>query len=246
MFLGSYQDIVFNGKLLSSYTPGILNLGINHRKRTRFGQLACPSCLSKDIPFYRKEWRLFFSTGCSKCQCYLIDKCEKCLSPIAFHRLENGYKETILEQPLYVCFNCQYDLRKSTRFYKKDSLIDTYQRTIDNTINKGYNHIDQYSFSYFLVLLNLMRLLTTSSKKWNRVKLAVEFFFEVKLKTRKELNPIDELEDRRIKLTICHQLLDDWPVTFTNVFKQSNVRLSDFTRECFLPFWFVKVIKNFN
>lgn len=244
MFLISYKDLVFNDADLSSFTMGILNLGVYHRKRKQFGLLCCPSCLVKENPYYKKEWRLAFSLGCTKCKCYLIDRCPNCLNPIAFHRLETGYKEQLLNYPLYTCSFCKFDLRKSIKTYLSFSTIDNYQKYIDKTLGRGYNDITQYSFTYFSVLLFLSNQLLTSSKKWDRIKVVIEDYFNTRF-TNNNKEQYHSLDKRRDSLLISYKILKNWPKQFNKIFKDTNVRYSDFSKEFSkMPFWLEKTLKD--
>lgn len=243
LFIEAFKDIVFNDES-PAYTLGILNLGINHRKRKQNGLLCCPSCLSNDIVYFKKKWRLFFSLVCSDCKCLLIDSCPKCNEPIAFHRLENGNKKDILKMPLNVCWNCFYDLRKSIKKVPKNSLLLEYQRYIDDTIEKGYNDLTQYSFLYFSVLNLLATRLFTSTEKLNRVKRVVENYFNYSIKSERK-SMFHNLEDRKIALIHSYLILKNWPYNFRQIFSNTNVRYSDFKRDVsVIPFWFEKELKN--
>jgi hypothetical protein len=83
LHLISYKDIVFNTPLVVSYTRGITNLGIYHRKRKNNGLLACPKCLRKKY-YYKKSWRLLTSLICTECKCHLIDHCPNCKAQLYF------------------------------------------------------------------------------------------------------------------------------------------------------------------
>ncbi|MFK7114666.1 TniQ family protein [Flavobacterium oreochromis] len=242
LFLESYRDIIFNDRDLNSYTPGILNLGINHRKRKQFGLLCCPSCLNKEIPYFKKEWRLFFSIACVQCRCLLLDRCSKCEKPIAFHRLENGYKNDILKYPLYLCWNCFHDYREDIVYISKNSNVYKYQSYIDNTIKNEYNDLTQYSFLYFKVLHHLSNRLMCAGKTTSRIKLVVEKHLRYEYKDNQyEQN----LSTRREILLISYSILNKFPNEFLKVFKNTNVRFSDLYKDidC-LPFWFEKEARN--
>ncbi|UTD15415.1 hypothetical protein HER15_08025 [Tenacibaculum mesophilum] len=241
MFLISYKEIVFNDYRIHGYTPGILNLGINHRKRNGYGTLCCPGCLSKDIIYYRKEWRLFFSLVCVDCKCKLIDRCPNCKSPISFHRLEVG-SSNLLKTPLFLCWNCKLNLSIVKVKVRKNSPEYKYQTYINDTILKGYNDVTNYSFSYFYVLQLLSGLLTTSSLQWNRVKKIVEKYYSVSFSSQVDIR--NNMEERRKSLLYSFKILNNWPTNFHKIFTKSNVRISDFNKDTIIPFWFEKELRN--
>lgn len=243
LFLDSYRDIIFNEGSLNNFKGSILNLGINHRKRKGYGLLCCPSCLSESVVYFRKEWRLFFSLICYKCQCLLIDRCQNCGKPIAFHRLENGYKNNILKHQLYHCWNCLFDLRESVIKIKEDSLLMEYQFYIDKTIINGYNDLTNYSFQYFSLLYHISTELL-SSNKINRIKVTTEKYFNYTIQTENKI--YYDLSERRSVLIYSYLILKDWPNNFYKIFLDSNVRYTDFSKDINnLPYWFYDVLKKF-
>lgn len=237
LFLESYRDIIFNNRDLNSYTPGLLNLGINHRKRKLYGLLCCPLCLNEEIQYFKKEWRLFFSVACVKCECLLIDRCSKCEAPISFHRLENGIKNDILKFPLYLCWNCFHDYREDILKISNKSEIYEYQNYIDQTIENKFNNLTQYSFLYFKVLHHLSNKLIANGNTTSRIKLTAEKYFNYKY-NHPNYNQYD-LSNRKEILIISFSILKDWPNQFLNIFSNSNVRFSDISRDIDnLPYWF--------
>lgn len=239
LFLESYRDIVFNDRDLNNFIPGILNLGINHRKRKQYGLLCCPSCLNNENPYFKKDWRLFFSIACINCECLLIDRCSKCLKPIAFHRLENGFKNDILKYPLYLCWNCFHDYREDIIYITKKSDTYQYQNYINNTIKNKFNDLTQYSFLYFKVLFHLSSRLLSLGKTTTRIKLSVEKYFDYNNKNIIQYE--QDLSTRRETLLICFLILKDFPNEFLKIFTNTNVRLTDMKRDIdYLPYWFEK------
>lgn len=242
MFLESYRDIIFNNRDFNSYTPGILNLGIYHRKRKQYGLLCCPSCLAKDIVYYKKEWRLFFSIACYECRCLLIDRCPECEKPIAFHRLETESKKDILKKSLYQCWYCGYDLRKAINTIAEKSIIMQYQKYINNSIENQYNDITQYSFQYFSILHHLSIKLLSSSKRSDRIKEITEQYFNYSFEGKNKIHY--DLDDRKIVLIHSYLILKNWPNNFYKIFSNSNVRCSGFSKDInMLPCWFDQALK---
>lgn len=83
------------GSVLQAVTPDrkmrwVMPLGIYHRTRRRFGLQWCPSCLSEDkVPYFRRSWRMAFSTSCRLHQCLLVDACHLCGAPAVPHKGEH-------------------------------------------------------------------------------------------------------------------------------------------------------------
>lgn len=244
LFLKSYENIVFNDVNLNNPLSGILQLGIIHRKRFKYGLLCCPSCLKKNA-YYKKEWRLFYSLACTDCSFELIDKCPKCNKPISFHRLETGNKNSILSLPISHCYHCLYDIGNHNSSIDNNSLIMKYQKFINNTINNGYNSICQYSFQYFHVLNWLSRKAHTKSLKWNRIRLAIENQYDIKFDPTFSLS--NNLLERKKVLLSIYQILSDWPKEFFKTFNKKGIRYSDFSKDNnSIPYWLHKELITLN
>ncbi|WP_407517826.1 TniQ family protein [Elizabethkingia anophelis] len=244
--LTSYQDILYEGELRKSITVGngLTNLGIYHRIRKRFGLFACPGCLRKKA-YYKKHWRLHSSIICIDCNCYLIDRCPKCLNPIVFQRLAIGKKDLYEEKPIYLCWYCNHDLSTEKKIVI-DSLALDYQDYIDGTILNAFNLHSQYSFLYFKVLYLFYQKIYTRSHNWLRVKMAFVNEFDLDLK-KISINNLDSSIEERAKLLPCiYLVLKDWPYNFISFAKRHHLRYSDFSKDSMvLPFWFYEIFKKF-
>lgn len=76
-------------------------------KRTHYGLLFCPKCLSEDThPYWRKHWRYNFYNACPKHKVFLTDRCGKCYERIRFPIMK-------ISNELVYCSNCGRDLRKT-------------------------------------------------------------------------------------------------------------------------------------
>lgn len=237
MFLQSYKDIVYN-----LTTSGSINtLGIFHRKRKKFGMLFCPGCLSEENKYYRKNWRLVTSVACTKCNLILQDRCPNCQFPICFHRLETGYKSSILNFSLDICFNCKKSICQKFISATSESLL--YQKYIDKTILKGFNDKTSYSFTYFQILYLFQTRLYTQSKAWSRIKNAIENEFALTGKSTNFFTDFSNLSQRRESLFISYYLLEFWPDRFIDFYIKYDLNSSEFTKDKNLPFWFTNILK---
>lgn len=245
LFLSSYQGYIFEKVNPRGKTMGILPLGIYHRKRTRKGLLYCSECFKKEEYYFKKEWRLLSSILCLKCKCYLRDSCPKCNSPIIFHRLDIGKKNILHNSEIFICFNCSFDLRKSSNLRVNDRAEIEYQSNIQELIDNGYNDITQYSFTYFRMLFHICSLFSSTSKKHNKFKR----IYNIKNSniSRKGLNEFIYLDiaSRRNLLVESFKVMKDWPKKFITLCVRENINYSDFWREKKneLPYWVFKVLK---
>lgn len=237
MFLTSYKDIVYN-----STSTGLINtLGIFHRKRKNFGMLFCPGCLSEENKYYKKNWRLASSTVCTKCKLNLQDSCPHCNFPICFHRLETGYKNSILKFSLDTCFNCKRSICQKFNPATSDNLL--YQNYIDTTISQGFNDKAKYSFTYFQILYLFQTRIYTKSKVWSRIKNAIEKEFSYRINNEFLFSDSSNLDQRRESLYISYFLLDSWPNRFIDFYIKYDLNFSEFTKDKDLPFWFTNILK---
>lgn len=101
--LRAFEGVVFEEVRVKVATRWVLPLGVYHRTRRLGGQQWCPSCLDEDAePYYRLDWRLAFSSSCSKHGTILHDRCSICGEPAVPHR---GVDPK--------CHQCDFDRRRS-------------------------------------------------------------------------------------------------------------------------------------
>lgn len=127
-------------------------------------QRFCPVCLREDqFPYYRKSWKVLFTTVCFKHHCYLYDGCPSCG---AFLKLANMYCNTL---PFMFCHKCGFNLLKARKLTvpKIFDLAFKRIRRIHSILKRGYvvfNKIPVYSFLFFEVFVQLAKLMLTYNK----------------------------------------------------------------------------------
>lgn len=110
--------------------PWILSLGARNTKR-KGGLQYCPTCLSTDKhPYFRKQWRYAWHTGCEVHHCSLLDRCPHCHSPIEPHRLlaEDNF--------IQLCANCHSDLSDTEPLALNDNAL-AFQKLVNSLIENG-------------------------------------------------------------------------------------------------------------
>lgn len=235
LFLSSYEGILF--ECYSNSNPIINNIGVYHRIRKRYGLLYCPGCFDSGELYYKKKWRLKTSVACTSCGLRLRERCINCGSPICFHRLENGYKNSHLKDSMSKCYNCLRDLRSGKVFAIAEPDELDFQNYIDLTISNGYNEHCTYSFQYFEFLITMQRCILTNSKLWSRIKDGVVKQYSKEFSVPK-FHPVT-LEQNRESLLIVHDLLRSWPENFSGFCKANNIRYSDMTKDMSDPPFFL-------
>lgn len=121
----------------------------------------CPQCLKEDkIPYFRKEWKIIFSTVCPKHQCYLYDECPRCMIKLDISKMYNN------RFPYTSCHRCGFELKDS----KKKYIHYSYRKHIGNTqkifyiLNNGYIELGEnyiYSFYFFDAIAQLTKIILT-------------------------------------------------------------------------------------
>lgn len=238
MFLTSYESFIAETiRPSDSYLNNILVLGINHRKRKRFGQMYCPGCLRKN-GYYKKVWRLQTSILCTACKEYLADRCPYCSSPIAYHRINiSNNTSTMNFAPLHICYNCRKDLSACSTS-KPSSKEIAYQEFIDDSILLGHNSLTQYSFTYVQVLLMLAQNLRSNGKKGRlREILTKRKRLPKNFTTTSEDLKFWSIEDRTKYLPCIHKLLIE-PEQFKEICLEGNIFKSYLAPEKEVPYWF--------
>lgn len=242
MFLCSYESYVFESVAKKGgATENILPIGINHRKRKRFGLQFCNRCLGKEEPYYRKEWRLSTSIICVSCNVYLQDRCKNCNSPVTFHRINLSNNVSIMEfKSLKICSHCNVDLSKQDGGRKPSSIEIEYQKHIDDTIEKGYNNLTNYSFNYIRTLLILTKKIRYDSKN-NRFRRAVIEEFNKSFFISKQRFKYWNVNERISILPFSYLLLKDMK-GLRKIIENHKVGRSYLNQENTLPFWFLNEI----
>lgn len=228
LFLKSYEGIVFEKSNENGLADNILKLGIKHRKRKNYGIVYCPLCLQEDIAYFRKSWRLATSIICTKCNCYLHEKCPNCNNPISYHRNNIDWltNSTSVCNPLNIC-ECKFDLSKSpVTFVKSQHTLD-YQNYINQTIANGYNDHSQYSFLFFKGLNMLAHSIMRDNEKNKLFS-----YFKNEYNGNLTQNPKHfykwNYQERKESLLATYYLLSDWPNRIRNVSKTLNINKTDF------------------
>lgn len=238
MSLQKYSGMAFERLKLNSYNSNVGLIGIRHRKRKKYGLSYCPGCVSKN--YYKTSWRLLTSLVCLDCEEHLRDRCPNCKHPISFHRINIGLRKKVTKD-LFYCYNCKFDLRikKSKPSYKELN----YQRFINETLLKGYNHISNYSFSYINVLLLLSSKLKTTNEL-NQFKINFQKFYKMKVPSEKSIFNFLPIDVRRKVLVKVNEMLMDWPNTFMKIYnlkKFNNSHLVDNLNK--MPYWVYYYLK---
>ena len=227
--LQSFEGIISERVNCLGNTPGILPLGIYHRKRTRASLMFCPQCLRTDpYPFFRKAWRISWVVICGAHGLRLLDFCPKCSAPVVPHRADMKWRiQTSVGSDLHCCCNrCGFNLRFAQAPVATDEEIAA-GRWIDHVLQFGWVSVGNsvvYGPPFFAGLSAVVSALN-GKVRWSGL----------------DLSP---LEYRRDLISRACMLLQDWPSQFlqsSSTWNWTAVDLS-LSRKC-LPYWLQTVVK---
>jgi len=251
--LRSYEGTLFQTLIVNGNSNWILPFGIRHRKRKRHGMQFCPLCLATDeYPYFRKSWRLAFSTFCDLHDVMLHDRCPQCKSPVMFHRQELGDRWSWQVMSLSFCTSCGFDLKRSPTYQASAVEIHTWnaikaQRLL---LESGWVIAGAQTFAYahlyFDVLRNLIRNLLSTRKTsqlmvHSRRELGLDDEYEKRVRTSFEYLDVGQ---RHTVVQIATWLLLDWPHKFLQMASEARLRHSELMAEFEdPPYWFANEVR---
>jgi Zn ribbon nucleic-acid-binding protein len=145
---------------LKTYSGYLQEDDINIPSNRFFSHLKyCPMCLREDnIPYFRKAWKLAFSTICLKHNCFLHASCQKCNAPLSILKM---YKD---KSPFSSCQKCGFELKKARKIGIRNRYLSarSSQQKILEILHQGYakfyNNI-VYSFFFFDTINQLAKII---------------------------------------------------------------------------------------
>lgn len=247
--LKSYEGLLFETLTTKTQTDWVLPSGVYHRIRKRPCMQFCPLCLATDeIPYFRKKWRLAFSTFCDEHDVMLHDCCPECKSPVMIHRQEMGDRNSWRIDSLTICTVCGFDLKRAAAYQAPIVDIDVW-----NTLKVQACFMDlgwtfagtetfSYSHLYFDVLRNLILKLKWKKSPGRLLSYAVEHLRVIGPPPTRTRDPFENLDlrERHYLLQIATWYMLDWPSRFLTACREMKIRYSELTHEfCTAPFWFL-------
>jgi|SRR5450830_35089 len=158
--LRAYEGVLYSKFRLSGMLQWILGLKMYHRKREGHGLQYCPGCLADDkIPYFRKRWRIAFYTVCAVHKTMMLDRCPKCGSALAIHRMDIVNSDALDESTVAYCHECGTDLRTAPMI--EPLVYDQEAGLLLMTASQGLNHNDCESTEWELGKYAVMHHLTT-------------------------------------------------------------------------------------
>lgn len=250
--LSSYEGVLFEHHNPSGNTKWILPLGIYHRTRKRYGLQFCPRCLAEDQqPYYRKHWRLAFSTMCDQHSVMMHDRCPRCEAPVAFFRVELGAQNKFSGASITQCHQCGFDLCRAPPYgpSSPDAMSLVALRSLVTFHDLGWWFSGQetmhYAPQYFEVLHHLVTFLATD--KGGRLLSHIERETGWKYvdagtleKIPFEFRPVGQ---RHGLLLAALWFLAEWPDRFVAACRQAKLSRTAVTRDEYFPWWYEKALR---
>ena len=220
LLISDYQGVVFEKHNPNGGNRWVLPIGVYHRTRRLFGQQWCPMCLSTDPkPYYRKSWRMAFSSSCSIHGRLLADRCKHCQKPCIPHR-----------GSFLKCHECNADLTK-----QKTILADSIALQAEYKLNMRsidgqtalYSESGLHPILYFDIWYQILGLLTFS-KRSQLLRRNICRHYGGKDFLR-ELTPVCrsfeylDVEQRHCIMALAGRLMEGWPFRFVGLCAESEV-----------------------
>jgi hypothetical protein len=208
-------------------------------------QRFCPVCLREDhFPYYRKSWKVLFSTVCFKHHCYLYDRCPSCGTLL---KLTNMYGNTL---PFVFCHKCGFDLRRARKLTVPKTFDLAFKRMsrIQSILKRGYvifNKIPVYSFLFFEIFVQLAKLIL-AYKKNNSIDHQPKIKNITKRTRFTKTQPIIRelsIPQQFIVLSAIINLFKNYPHYFEEFIHVNNLGHWLLSRDIRrIPFWYEKLL----
>ncbi|QZA77470.1 TniQ family protein [Deefgea tanakiae] len=250
--LAAYEGTLYPEHNAHGHTRWILPLGIYHRTWKRFGLQFCPLCLAEDAePYFRRAWRLAFSTVCDRHGILMHDCCHRCGAPVAFFRNDVGYRARHQFKSSACCSICGTDLSRAPAYDPPgtDGQTLAQLRSLALACSTGWWFVGSenlaYSHLYFDVLHRLAVLL--ASARGAKLLKAVEDQIGItplhKYETQRKVFELRSIEERHWLVLMALWLLQDWPDRFVRTCESARMWKSWLLADTPPPWWFERVVK---
>ena len=243
----------FNGRLYrearsNAATAWILPLGrtTSRRPASQF----CALCLSEEIPYFRRIWRLSLFAVCPSHGCGLQHLCPQCGAVV--DPLKDGGRSRTPK--LAFCWRCDHDLRSVPVVSSTEVEYDTareFARAIHEGLvpTQGPAGIGLNEYFYALATL-CARLISKRARLRPWRELAAKgagVELPPPLESSHSTTAFDTLADPKLRspvLRVASWLLQRWPERFLEVARAAGTRTSDFTGVFYQPPpWFLEPLR---
>lgn len=226
MTLKSYEGYLaeeINPIGFNRFIQPVANYG---RLKTAHGLRYCPKCLAEDpAPYFRRKWRLAFSTACTKHGCLLLDRCPSCDATVNLYRC---YYDDAFE----FCCKCGLDFKRvpAEPVGQNSSGVAAISRMYE-VLSYGVFRYDggyMYSFLFFDIVYQVGKIVLRNDRA-----------FKLLRPDKKKGAPVGKLRFlAAYPLRLQHNLfstvidlLQDFPQRLIEAFSSAGIRKCDLTRD---------------
>lgn len=247
--LMSYEGYLAEEITTKTRNHFIQPLGNQSRIKVKHGLRFCPKCLQEDeSPYFRKKWRLSFSTACIKHKCFLMDRCAGCGAAVNLHRCIRIHNLGISH-----CYNCGADFREAEPEYIQEGSYGLWAiRRLYEILDTGlftYKDGYTYSFLFFDVLQIFVRIVyywgkTRGFLDHEEMSKVIDFREQ---RLRNNLIENIPLKEQYLLFSGLMRLFEGYPGRLLSFCGANRLRGSDMTRDMkYIPLWHKKIVDKFN
>jgi len=243
--LRSYEGFLFEKqKKYNSYKPFINQTNFRGGRNRGFAVRFCPYCL-REQEYFRKKWRLTFSTACTKHGVFLLDRCPECGEPLTIQKWRND-KES------FHCWRCGFEFKKAEaeKVPEESKGIDAIEKLYE-ILEKGYFEFEgrvYYSIAFFQVMEHFAKIVYTWKKrKWKLLEMESEIL-NVRLSdnTRGKTYLKASIKEQYLLFTTLSNILSS-KENIRSFIKRNNLKSSKLTQDFgSYPFWYKEFVDEFN
>jgi hypothetical protein len=243
--LKSYEGYLSEHITGKTRNPFVQSLGRYCRVKVNHGLRFCPLCLKEDEhPYFRKKWRLSFSTACLEHKCFLKDRCSECGSALNPHL-------SMRKRDLGIayCYNCGADLRLESAEQIQEGSYGLWAiKRLYEILETGvYTLHGGYIYSFFF--FDVLRFFVKAVYYWGRTRglLDHEVMSRViDFRMQRLGNNLIEnipLKEQYLLFSGLVRLFEGYPGRMLSFCGVNRLRGSDLTRDMeYIPFWYQRIV----
>lgn len=216
--LSSYAGYLFEEHRPTGRTAWILPLGVRARTRNHPGLQFCPACM-EDRPYFRRRWRIAWSTVCAPHGIRLLDRCSHCLTILAPFRARVAF----------TCHACGAALADNPRRVASPRMI-AFQVEHERILDQGWAQLGEscfpYSVQYFETLRHVAKTVANGARAAGlRSAIAERWGGDGARFASFQLKEIEGLhvEERYRLFDLVARVLPSWPERFVEAAKAARL-----------------------
>lgn len=209
----------------------------------------CPICLREDkIPYFRKSWKLAFSSICLKHDCFLYASCSTCNEPLSILKM---YKDKL---PFIYCHKCGFELKKARKIGLRDKYLSAKnsQQEILRILHQGYAKFHDsivYSFCFFDTINQLAKMILLKQNfgfiEKHRLFELIQNCKERKFNTSKSIYIQLDVKESFALFGLIWHLFEEYPKNLEQFIYENSLTHWDMVKEIrYLSFWYDNLVNN--